>query len=246
MSGAGPSVVSAEAATAGGWLAWTNRIRRILLTPGLAGRVGVAEVDVVERPVGSLAEVDDVPVGPVGRPVGRLEVEDPGDVAAGIERQALDPVLGVVGEEVVAVVRGRELAAPVDEAAGDRGVPSVVRVGVDRTGVRWIGARTSSPRRRASRSSLRRRRRSPLPEPWSSRCPPRRRCRVVPVGPSYDTRNGLRRPSAQIASKLGPDAVVERVVRGHRAVRVDPQDLAARAAERLGVDPDRSARRSST
>src|SRR5207249_1627405 len=45
-------------------------------------------------------------------------------------------VLGVVGEEVAALVGGGVLAAVVDEAAGDRGVAAGVRVGVERAGAR--------------------------------------------------------------------------------------------------------------
>ena len=69
-----------------------------------AADVGVAEVDVVQRAVGPLREVHDVAVRAVERAVERLEVEDAGDVPAGVERQPLDPVLRVVGEEVAALV----------------------------------------------------------------------------------------------------------------------------------------------
>ena len=59
----------------------------------LAAVVGVPEVDVVERTVRSLGEVDDVTVRSVCGTVGRLEVHRAGHVAAGVEGQALDPVL---------------------------------------------------------------------------------------------------------------------------------------------------------
>ena len=72
------------------------------------------------------------PYGPSTEPSAGSKLNDAGDVAAGVERQPLDPVLRVVGEEVAALVDARELRPVVDEAAGDRGVAAVVRVGVDR------------------------------------------------------------------------------------------------------------------
>ena len=83
----------------------------------LTAGVGVPEVDVVDRAVRSLGEVDDVTVWSVCGTVGRLEVHRAGDVAAGVEGQALDPVLCVVGVEVAAPEAAGVLAAPVDESS---------------------------------------------------------------------------------------------------------------------------------
>src|SRR5215218_2804414 len=78
-----------------------------LADPERARDVGVPEVDVVERPVGSFGQVHDV-TGRLGRaPADRLEVVDAGDVSVRIERETLDPVLDVVGKEVVAAHRAR-------------------------------------------------------------------------------------------------------------------------------------------
>ena len=93
-----------------------------------------AEVNIVERAIGTFREIDDVAVGSIDAAVSGLEVEDTTDSTIGVERQALDPVLGIVGEEVAALIATRELAAVIDEPAGNRRIASVVRIGVD-----WIG-----------------------------------------------------------------------------------------------------------
>ena len=110
----------------GGWLEPTKLIRRILLTPILAGGVRNAQVDVVEGAFGALGQIHDVAGRPVGRSVGGLEIEDAVDIAVGIKRQALDRVLRVVAEEVAALVGAGELGAVIDEAAGDGRVASVL------------------------------------------------------------------------------------------------------------------------
>src|SRR5262249_62383228 len=99
-----------------------------------AADVRVAEIDVVQGAVGALGEVDDVSVRAVEGAVGRLEVEDTGDVAVAVQGEAPDPVLGVVGEEIAALVAARELGAVINEPASDGCVPAVVRVAVDRAG----------------------------------------------------------------------------------------------------------------
>ena len=111
---------------------------------GAAG-VGVAEIDVVQRSLGSLREVHDVAVGAVGGAVRRFEVEDAVDVPARVEGQPLDPVLCVVGEEVAALVAARELCPVVDEPTRDRRVPAVVRVGIERA-LAGAGARAFAVR----------------------------------------------------------------------------------------------------
>ena len=170
-SGAGPEVGLAEAAATGAWLDDVADAAD-LADAERAADVRVAEVDVVERAVGAFGQIDDVAVRPIDRAVGRLEVEDAADVSAGVERQAPDPVLRVVGEEVAALVAARELAAVVDEPAGDGGVAAVVGVGVERAragrragplvfGPAVVGARGADVR----------------PPPWPSSCRCRRRRR---------------------------------------------------------------------
>ena len=85
----------------------------------VAGGVRNAEVDVVEGAFRALRSDTRCRRWPVGRAVGGLEVEDTVDIAVRIERQALDRVLRVVGEEVAALVAAGELGAVIDEAAGD-------------------------------------------------------------------------------------------------------------------------------
>ena len=147
-----------------------------------AADVGVAEVDVVEGALGALGQIHDIAVGPVDRSVGRLEIEDAVDIAVGVEGQALDPVLRVVGEEVAALVAARELGAVIDESAGDGRVAPVVRIVVEREPCRRDCR--SAPRRSASRS-LRRARRYSLPRWRSSRSlPPTSPMISRPVGAS--------------------------------------------------------------
>ncbi len=139
----------------------------------LTADVGVAEVEVVQGAVGTLGQVDDVAVRAVDGSVGRLEVEDSGDVAVGVERQPLDPVLRVVGEEVAAVVRrpGTPLPWYTNPPVMAASAP-VVGIRVERAGAR----------RRAVALAVRpavvgagRPRGRPLRRPSSSRCRRRRR-----------------------------------------------------------------------
>ena len=133
--------VSRRPATTGGRFGLHVADAADLADAECAADVRVAEVDVVERAVGALGQIHDVAVGPVDRAVGRLEIEDAGDVAVGIERQALDPVLRVVGEEVAALVAARELRAVIDEPARDGRVAPVVRIVVGRSRVGGIAVR---------------------------------------------------------------------------------------------------------
>ena len=75
-----------------------------------AADIRVAKVDIVEGAVGAFGQIHDVAVGAIDRSIGGLEVEDAVDIAVGVERQTLDPVLRVVGEEVASLVAARELA----------------------------------------------------------------------------------------------------------------------------------------
>ena len=69
-----------------------------------AADVRIAKVDIVEGTVGTFGHIHDVAVRSIDRSVERLEVEDAVDIAVGVERQTLDPVLRVVGEEVAALI----------------------------------------------------------------------------------------------------------------------------------------------
>ncbi len=110
VSGAGPaSDLPKRNATGGRLEEPTKLMRRILLTPTVPVVSETAEVDVVERAFGSLGQIHDVAVWPVSGSVGGLEIEHAVDVAVRIERQTLDPVLRVVGEEVASLVAAGEL-----------------------------------------------------------------------------------------------------------------------------------------
>ena len=170
------------------------------------------------------------PVGPVGGSVGRLEIEHAVDIAIGIERQTLDRVLRVVGEEVAALVAAGELGAVIDEAAGDGRVAPVVGIGVDGVRKGWIAARpfdigpaiVGAPH--ADIQFLDGRRSVVAADVTDEQ--PTRGCVVIGA-------IGIAQPQRPDGVVVGAGPVVERVVGRHRAVGVESQDLAARAGQIL-------------
>ena len=193
-------------------------------------RVGVAEVDVVERPIRPLAQVDDVAIGAVGGTVGWFEGQNLRDIAVHVEDDPADPVLGVVAEEIVTPVLGGELSPAVDESAGHRRVAAEMRVGMDRV------------RRPESRAR-------PLAERpavvGAASCDVdfllgRRVVVAADVADEEPVRDRVVRDAIGIAQSQGEDvvpvrprAVEKRVVGRNRAVGVDAKDLATRAREVL-------------
>ncbi len=199
----------------------------------LPADVRVAQVDVVERAVGPLREADDVAVGSVGRAVRRLEIEHAAHVPPRVEREALDPVLGVVGEEVAPLIARGELRAVVHESAGDGSVSPEVRIGIERRGV----ARIAAVAELAVRPAV-------VLAPLSEVHLFVRGCVVVAahVGDVELARRRVVVGAERVAQAVGPDripvgprSVVERVVRGRRAVRVDAVNLAAGVRQVLRI-----------
>ena len=115
-------------------------MRRILLTP-TCRRVREAEIHIIEGALGAFGQIHDVASGSVGRSVGGFEIEDATDIAIGVERQALDPILRVVGKEVASLVAARKLGTVIDKTAGNRCIASVVRIRVNGIGVGGIAVR---------------------------------------------------------------------------------------------------------
>ena len=150
-----------------------------------------------------------------------------------IERDALQPVLCVVGEEVAPLERRRVLRARVEEAAHDRGVTTRVGVPVD-------GARRP---RRTTRPTVAER---PTVVPalhdqvdLLDRGSGRVASDVADIQPS---RPRLERHAVRVAHAVRPDLILvravpvdERVVRRNRPVGIDAEDLPVVARERLRV-----------
>ena len=84
-----------------------------------------------KRAVGTLREIHNVAVRPVHAPIGGLEVEDACDIPIGIERHAADPVLRIVGKEIIALIGAWELGSVVDKTTGNRCIASGVWIGID-------------------------------------------------------------------------------------------------------------------
>jgi hypothetical protein len=193
-----------------------------------------AQVEVVQGAVRSLVQLNGIPDRRgVGRAVERLQVEDARDHrAGGVERQALQPVLGVVGEEVAPLEGGRELVARVEEAAHDRRVTSLVGVPEDRP-----------------RDTLRRAWAAVAERPAVVRAAgdevellDRRRHVAADVGDVEAARRRLEGHPVGIAEAVGPDLVLvatlpvdERIVGRDRPIGIDPEDLPVVARERLRV-----------
>ena len=91
------------------------------------------QIEVVERAVGPLLQLDRVPyLRTVKGSIDRLKVKTSGDSRSRrVQRYSLDPVLRIISKEVVADKRTWVLASSVDEASHDRGVSPLMGIGVD-------------------------------------------------------------------------------------------------------------------
>ena len=158
-----------------------------------------------------------------------VEVVHGGDGAVGVEHGPLDEALGVVAEEEVAAVGGREEAAPVDRPGGDRGALPVVRVGVDRVDVTGAAAGAEALVHRPAVVATPDDPVELLPGVVAHVAAEEASVALVELEPPRVAE--AVRPDRAEASRLA----VERVVGRHRAVLVDPQDLAVRVAQVLGV-----------
>ena len=180
--------------------------------------------DVVQRAVGSDLQVDDA-AGLV------VEVVDSGDVAVGVEIRVLDETLGVVPEEEVAAVLGREHVIAIHRATGDgRALPGM-RIRVDRVHVARAARRAHAfmdgPAIVGALDDVV----DLLPG------------EVAHVAAIELPGGAVELEPPRIAESVGPDRpelarlAEERVVGGDGSVLVDPQDLPVRTAQVLGERP---------
>ena len=193
-----------------------------------------AQVEVVKRAVRSLLHPNWISNLRVIRCAVRwLEVEDPGDRrACCIQRQALEPVLCVIADEEVALVRARIGATTVDEAADDACVSSCMRVRVDGVGDvcgRAVSLAEWPPVVGATLDEI-------------QLLPSRRRVVAADVADIHVAGDRIERESIGVAKPVRPDLILvpavsvdERVVRRNGAVGIDAQDLAVVVRQRLGI-----------
>ena len=82
-----------------------------------AADIRIAKVEIVECSLGTFGQIDDVAIRTVDGAVKRLEVKDASHITGGVERQAANPILRVVGKEVASLEAAGELRPVIDKPA---------------------------------------------------------------------------------------------------------------------------------
>ena len=163
-------------------------------------------------------------------PVGRFEIEDAVDIAVGIERQAPDPILRVVGEEIASLIGGRKLRAVIHKSTRDRCIASIVGIVVGRRRVGRIAVRRFNIRPAVVRAPC-------------ANVDFLDRGRVVVAADVADDEAsgwrvvigpvGIAQTERPYRIVVGTGSVIEGIVGRYRAVHIEPQDLATRLGEIL-------------